>query len=142
MNRKELNKKVEELNKRLESEDLTDKEKNTLKKELSYYNKLEKLAVGYSESVNDPDTAVELYSTKQLGLFIALSEGVCRRIRKGYYATKQRYLINDLNSGNLQRIRHALDILRFDISKFKDINWSNIKFEMIVDELDKGFWSF
>ena len=142
MNRKELNEKVEGLKKMLESKDLTDKKKNTLKKELSYYSKLEKLATDYSDSVNDPDTAVELYSTKQLGLFIALSEGVCRRIRRGLYATKQKYLIDDLTSGNTRRIIHALDILRFDISKFKNINWSDIKFEMIVSELDKGFWSF
>ena len=36
----------------------------------------------------------------------------------------------------------ALKILRFDVSKFKDIDWKTIKFEVIEKELDKRFWSF
>ena len=75
-------------------------------------------------------------------LFLALSGGVCRRIKRGYYATKQRYLIDDLNSSDPKRRESALKILRFDISKFKNIDWSVIKFEAITEELDRGFWSF
>ena len=32
--------------------------------------------------------------------------------------------------------------MRFDRSKFKDIDWSKVKFEMIEEELNRGFWSF
>ena len=119
-----------------------EKEKKKLKKELIRLKNIEKYALSYSEEITDPETAVSLYTTKQMRLFLALSGGVCRRIKKGYYATKQKYLIADLNSSDLQRRKSALSILRFDISKFKDIDWSVIKFESIEKELDRGFWSF
>lgn len=115
--------------------------KEQLKKEVSKNKLLLKNALSYSEEVKDPETAVILYTTKQMNLFLALSRGVCRRIRKGYYVTKQQYLLNDL-SGSKKDREKALSILRFDCSKFKDIDWNKIKFEMIEDELDLGFWSF
>jgi hypothetical protein len=115
--------------------------KEQLKKEVSKNKLLLKNALSYSEEVKDPETAVILYTTKQMNLFLALSRGVCRRIRKGYYVTKQQYLLNDL-SGSKKDREKALSILRFDCSKFKDIDWNKIKFEMIENELDLGFWSF
>ena len=117
-------------------------EKKVNKKDVSKYKSLLKNALEYSEDVKDPETAVMLYTTKQMNLFLALSRGVCRRIRKGYYITKQRYLLNDLQGGSKKERTRALDIMRFDRSKFKDIDWSKVKFEMIEEELDRGFWSF
>ena len=110
-------------------------------KEVAKNKALLKNALSYSPDVQDPETAVILYTTKQMNLFLALSRGVCRRIRKGYYITKQRYLLNDLTGSKKDREK-ALSILKFDRSKFKDVDWSMIKFEMIEEELDRGFWSF
>ena len=115
--------------------------KEQLKKEVSKNKLLLKNSLSYSEDVKDPETAVILYTTKQMNLFLALSRGVCRRIRKGYYVTKQQYLLKDL-SGSKKDREKALSILRFDCSKFKDIDWNKIKFEMIENELNLGFWSF
>ena len=120
----------------------SDAEKKVNKKDVLKYKSLLKNALEYSEDVKDPETAVMLYTTKQMNLFLALSRGVCRRIRMGYYITKQRYLLNDLQGGSKKERTKALDIMRFDRSKFKDIDWSKVKFEMIEKELDRGFWSF
>ena len=140
MTYKELTQIIENGEKKVEA--TTDKiEKEKLKKEVAKNKALLKNALSYSPDVQDPETAVILYTTKQMNLFLALSRGVCRRIRKGYYITKQRYLLNDL-SGSKKDREKALSILKFDRSKFKDIDWSMIKFEMIEEELDRGFWSF
>ena len=122
-----------------EEKDKVAKEK--ARKELAKYKTLLKHALEYSEEVKDPDTAVIMYTTKQMNLFIALQSGVCRRIRNGYYINKQRYLLNDL-FGSKKDVDKALKIMRFDKSKFKDVDWSKIKFEMIENELDRGFWTF
>lgn len=141
MTHEELLNRISELTKDL-SNTVDEKEKNKIKKEILRLKNTEKHALTYSDDVNDPDTAISLYTTKQFPLFLGLSEGVCRRIRKGFYATKQKYLIEDLNSSDINRRMEALKILRFDISKFKDIDWNTIKFEVIEKELDKRFWSF
>lgn len=115
--------------------------KEKARKELAKYRTLLKHALEYSQNVKDPETAVIMYTTKQMNLFLALESGVCRRIRNGYYINKQRYLLNDL-SGSKKDREKALKIMHFDKSKFKDVDWSKIKFEMIEEELDRGFWTF
>ena len=146
MTKEELDKKIASLKEEVKL--LGDDPKNKknlvkLKGELAKYSSLEKRALQYSpDKITDLKTAIELYSTKQMGLFLAISEGVCRRIRKGFYASKQKYLLSDLTSNDGEKRKLALKILRFDTSKFKGINWNNIRFELIEAELDKGFWSF
>lgn len=138
----ELKIRLDKLRGEVENLGKQDPKVSKIKKELEQLGSLEKRALRFSEEITDPETAIELYSTKQMRLFLAMSEGVCRRIKKGYYATKQRYLIDDLNSDDLQKRLSALKILRFDVSRFKNIDWKMIKFEMIETELDRGFWSF
>ena len=136
----ELNELIKNGEKKVSEE--TDKiKKDKLKKEVLRYKATLKNALNYSSDIKDPETAVILYTTKQMNLFLALSRGVCRRIMKGYYINKQRYLLNDLQGSKKERDR-ALEIMRFDKSKFKDIDWSKIKFELIEEELDRGFWRF
>lgn len=129
----------QELQKKIELINNSDKDEKEKKKEVGKLKALLKNAVSYSEDINDPETAVVMYTTKQMNLFLALERGVCRRIRKGFYVNKQDYLLEDLRGKSKKK---ALEIMKFDCSKFKDIDWSKIKFEMIENELEQKFWSF
>lgn len=112
------------------------------KKELDKWNRLKKSATSYSADIKDPETAVLLYTTKQANLFLGLSRAAVRRIKKGYYAKYQGWLYNLLKSDSRLDRAKALDIMKIDTSKFKDIDVLSLKFEMIEEELDRRVWSF